>query len=85
MVLLCSVLMMTNLSSGQEIVPQEKKPEGISELKKENEFLKQQILLLQSTLKEINITDIIKILEEHEKDLVTKLLNLVTDYPRQIA
>ncbi len=68
--------MMTNLSSEQEVGPQEKMSEAISEMKKENELLKQQNLLLQSTPKEINITDIIKILEQHEKDLVTMLLTL---------
>jgi len=68
---------MTNLSSGQEIGPQEKTSEAIIELKKEVELLKQQNLLLQSTLKEINITDIIHILKEHQKDLVIMSLTLL--------
>ncbi len=66
---------MANLSSGQEVSEQEKMSDLILELKKENEYLKQQNLILQSTLKEINITDIIKILEEHGQDLVPILQN----------
>ena len=68
---------MTNLSSGQEIGPQEETAEAFIELKKEVELLKQQNLLLQSTLKEINITDIIHILKEHQKDLVIMSLTLL--------
>ena len=68
---------MANLSSGQEVSEQEKMSDLILELKKENEYLKQQNLILQSTLKEINITDIIHILKEHQKDLVTMSLTLL--------